>query len=162
MKTSHRPDYLSYTVPCPLNAGKMKQVVAFVKHWMNLAEKEASWQWTHFFQTGGSEGFQSSANAGWSRPWVNAGESTVTLAQQIMAQVAGQLKGHLGQVENTFARLVAGSSLSDNDRHRLFSLNRKHLWLFKGAVKSPVAGEDVLSDGIRRLGRKIFHRALSS
>lgn len=156
-----RPDYLAYTVPCPLNAGKLAQVVDSVDHWRDLAEREAAWQWRHFFETGGRQGFQSSAKAGWSRPWVLSGESSVTLAQQVMAQVAGQLKGHTGNVENTFVRLVAGSSLSADDKHRLFSLNRWQVWLFKGSVKSPIAGEQVLSDPIRFLGRKLFHRALS-
>ena len=93
-----RPDYLAYTVPCPLNAGKLARVVDFVKHWRGLATREAAWQWRHFFTTGGGEGFQASARAGWTREWVTSGDSTVTLAQQVMAQVAGQLTGHLGQV----------------------------------------------------------------
>jgi len=75
--------------------------------------------------------------------------------------VAGQLTGHLGNVQNMFTRLVAGSSLSVDDKHRLFYLNRCRLWLFKGAVKSPITGEAVLSSDIRQLGRKLFHRALS-
>jgi putative transposase len=156
-----RPDYLAYTVPCPLNAGKLARVVDFVKHWRGLATREAAWQWRHFFTTGGSEGFQASARAGWTREWVTSRDSTVTLAQQVMAQVAGQLTGHLGNVQNTFTRLVSSSSLSADDKHRLFYLNRCRLWLFKGAVKSPVAGEDVLSRDVRQLGRKLFHRALA-
>ena len=155
------PDYLAYTVPCPLNAGKLAQVVAFVEHWRDLAEREAAWQWRQFFETGGPTGFQSSAKEGWTRPWVGSGESSVTLAQQVMAQVASQLKGYLGNVENTFVLLVAGSSLSPDDKHRLFSLNRWQLWLFRGAVKSPIAGEAALSEDVRFLGRKLFHRALS-
>ena len=74
-----RPDYLAYTVPCPLNAGKMAQVVGFVDHWRGLAKREAAWQWRHFFTTGGGEGFQASARAGWAREWVLSGDSTVTL-----------------------------------------------------------------------------------
>ena len=96
-----RPDYLAYTVPCPLNAGKLAQVVDFVNHWRGLATREAAWQWRHFFTTGGCDGFQASARAGWTREWVTSGDSTVTLAQQVMAQVAGQLTGHLGQVQVT-------------------------------------------------------------
>ena len=156
-----RPDYLATTVPCPLNAGKLAQVVDFVDHWRRLAKREAAWQWRHFFTTGGGEGFQASARAGWTREWVTSGDSTVTLAQQVMAQVAGQLTGHLGNVQNTFTRLVAGSSLSAPDKHRLFSLNRCRLWLFKGAVKSPITGEDVLPPDLRQLGRQIFRRALA-
>ena len=138
------PDYLAYCVPCPLNAGKLAQVVDFVEHWRDLAEREAAWQWRNFFETGGREGFQASAKAGWTRPWVASGEASVTLAQQVMSQVAGQLKGYLGNVENTFVRLVAGSSLSSDDKHRLFSLNRWQLWLFQGEVKSPLAKESVI------------------
>ena len=155
------PDYLAYCVPCPLNAGKLAQVVDFVEHWRDLAEREAAWQWRHFFETGGREGFQASAKAGWTRPWVASGEASVTLAQQVMSQVAGQLKGYLGNVENTFVRLVAGSSLSSDDKHRLFSLNRWQLWLFQGEVKSPLAKESVIPEHIRFLGRKVFHRALA-
>ena len=156
----HSPGYLAYTVPCPLNAGKLQEVVALVAHWRDLAGREAAWQWRHFFTTCGSDGFQASARAGWTRPWLMSGESTVTLAQQVMAQVAGQLTGHVGNVQNTFTRLVAGSTLSADDKHRLFYLNRCRLWLFKGAVKSPIAGEAVLSGGIRRLGHKLFHLSL--
>ena len=44
------PDYLAYTVPCPLNAGKLAQVEAFVNRWRELAGREAAWQWQRFFQ----------------------------------------------------------------------------------------------------------------
>ena len=50
------PDYLAYTIPCPLNAGKLVQVVAFVCKWRQLAEREAAWQWRQYFQTRGVEG----------------------------------------------------------------------------------------------------------
>ena len=73
----HRPDYLAYTVPCPLNAGKLQDVVALVTHWRGLAAREAAWQWQHFFTTGGSDGFQTAARAGWTRTWVTSGEGTV-------------------------------------------------------------------------------------
>ena len=155
------PDYLAYTIPCPLNAGKLIEVASFVRKWRQLAEREAAWQWRRYFQTRGLEGFEASATKGWTRAWVGSGEASVTLAQQVMAQVAGQLKGHIGQVENTFASLVARSSLSSDDKHRLFSLNRRQLWLAPCAVVSPIKGEAVLPEHIRKLGRKIFHRALN-
>ena len=155
------PDYLSYTIPSPLNAGKLIEVASFVRKWRQLAEREAAWQWRRYFQTRGLEGFEASATKGWKRAWVGSGEASVTLAQQVMAQVAGQLKGHIGQVENTFASLVARSSLSSDDKHRLFSLNRRQLWLAPCAVVSPIKGEAVLPEHIRKLGRKIFHRALN-
>ena len=78
-----------------------------------------------------------------------------------MAQVAGQLKGHLGNVQNTFVELVAKSSLSSEDKHRLFYLNRCRLWLAPCAVKSPVKGEAHLSEVVRALGRQVFRKALS-
>ena len=78
-----------------------------------------------------------------------------------MAQVAGQLKGHLGNVQNTFVELVAKSALSSDDKHRLFVLNRCKLWLAPCAVKSPVKGEVHLSEAIRALGRQVFRKALS-
>ena len=155
------PDYLAYTIPCQLNAGKLVQVVDYVRKWRQLAEREAAWQWKNYFQTRGVEGFEASATKGWTRPWIGSGEASVTLAQQVMAQVAGQLKGHIGQVENTFASLVARSSLPSDDKHRLFSLNRRQLWLAKCAVLSPIKGEAVLPEHIRKLGRKIFRRALA-
>ena len=155
------PDYLAYTVPCPLNAGKLAQVEAFVNRWRELAGREAAWQWQRFFQTRAMEGFEASARQGWSRPWVGSGESSVTLAQQVMAQVAGQLKGHLGNVQNTFVELVAKSALSSDDKHRLFVLNRCKLWLAPCAVKSPIKGEAHLSQAIQALGRQVFRKALS-
>ena len=159
MRTS--PDYLAYTVPCPLNAGKLAQVEAFVNRWRELAGREAAWQWQRFFQTRAMDGFEASARQGWSRPWVGSGESSVTLAQQVMAQVAGQLKGHLGNVQNTFVELVAKSALSSDDKHRLFVLNRCKLWLAPCAVKSPIKGEAHLSQAIQALGRQVFRKALS-
>ena len=47
----HRPDYLAYTVPCPLNAGKLQGVIALVEYWRALAAREVSWQWRYFFST---------------------------------------------------------------------------------------------------------------
>ena len=159
MRTS--PDYLAYTVPCPLNAVKLAQVEAFVNRWRKLAGREAAWQWQRFFQTRAMDGFEASARQGWTRPWITSGESSVTLAQQVMAQVAGQLKGHLGNVQNTFVELVAKSALSSDDKHRLFVLNRCKLWLAPCAVKSPIKGEAHLSEAIRALGRQVFRKALS-
>ena len=69
------PDYLAYTVPCPLNAGKLAQVEAFVERWRKLAGREAAWQWQRFFQTRAMDGFEASARQGWSRPWVVSGEA---------------------------------------------------------------------------------------
>ena len=155
------PDYLAYTVPCPLNTVKLAQVEAFVNRWRELAGREAAWQWQRFFQTRGVNGFEASARQGWTRPWIASGESSVTLAQQVMAQVAGQLKGHLGNVQNTFVELVAKSSLSSDDKHRLFVLNRCKLWLAPCAVKSPIKGEAHLSQAIQALGRQVFRKALS-
>ena len=154
------PDYLAYTVPCPLNSGKLAQVASFVKHWRALAARESAWQWRRFFETRGTKGLESVARAGWSRPWVASGDSTVTLAQQVMAQVAGQLQGYLGNVENTFMRLVAGSTLLPADKRRLFFLNRCNLWLAPGAVKDAAKPGYSLSPELRGLGRALFRQAL--
>jgi len=63
----YHPDYLAYTVPCPLNAGKLVQVVDYVRKWRLLAEREATWQWKNYFQNRGVEGFEASATKGWKR-----------------------------------------------------------------------------------------------
>jgi len=83
------PDGLACTVSCPLNPGNLKQVVAFVRLWRQLAAREAAWPWQYSMARTDSPGFQSTAPAGRTRPWVNSGECNVTLGQQMMAQVAG-------------------------------------------------------------------------
>jgi len=105
--------------------------------------------------------FQSTAAAGWTRPWVASGTCTVTLGQQIMAQVAGQLKGHIGQIENTFKELVAHSTLSKDDKHRLFVPNRGHRWWTKGPVPSPILEELTMPEATLKWARQIFRRALA-
>jgi len=85
----------------------------------------------------------------------------VTLGQQIMAQVAGQLKGHIGQIENTFKELVAHSPLSKDDKHRLFVPNRGHRWLAQEAVLSPILEELTMPEATPKWARQLFRRALA-
>jgi len=55
-------------VPCPLNAGRLAEVVAYVVRWRQLAKREAAWQWRYFFETRGRHRFEASARAGWTHP----------------------------------------------------------------------------------------------
>jgi hypothetical protein len=116
------PDYLAHTVPCPLHPGKSKRVVAFAHLRCRQAAREAVRQWQYFMCCIHASEFQSAASTGWTRPWVTSGSCVMTLGQQIMAHVVGQLKDHIGQTETTFRVPVAHRTLSDNDKHQLTML----------------------------------------
>jgi hypothetical protein len=57
------------------------------------------------------------AAKGWNRPWVASGILTTSHGQMVMAQVAASLQGYFGNVMNTYAGLVSGSTLNPTIRH---------------------------------------------
>lgn len=173
--TKSSPQWRTDALACPLNAGKLAKVRALVRAMRKTAGMEANLQW-HRFYRGGWQGFEAMAKKGWSRPWVNDGSISTTYAQMVMAQVAGQLKGHWGNVKNTYTQLVSGSSLPPELRHQLHSINVRAAWFSKGevVVKQDVWGKEgnagrlvrkkkdvVVSEDIRALARCLIRRAMT-
>ena len=161
---SNAPVYRTYVLPCPANAGKVKALAQWVATWRELAELEKAYQLRRFRMSGGQLGLESAATQGWTRPWVQDGRCSTTMAQQIMAQVADQLKGHLGLLKNAVQSLISEQSKAEgwdaNERYRLYSLNRRGLWWARGDVASPIAGEATLPADILRAGRRLLLTAL--
>ena len=168
------PQWRTDALACPLNTGKLAKVMELVRAMRKTAEMEAALQW-HRFYRGGWQGFEAMAKKGWSRPWVNDGSMSTTHAQMVMAQVAGQLKGHWGNVKNTYTQLVSGSSLPPEHRHQLHSINVRSAWFLKSEVvvkqdvweKKGKSGrlvrkkkDVVVSEDIRALARCLIRRAL--
>ena len=160
----HTPVYRTYLMQCPANAGKIEVVANWVKQWRELANLERDYQIARFYRTEGKQGLELSATKGWSRPWLQDGRCSTTMAQQIMAQVCAQLKGHLGILKNAVQGLISEQAKEHawdaNERHRLYSLNRHGLWLARNGVKSPIKGENSLTTTTLRQGRKILFQAL--
>ena len=169
------PQWRTDALACPLNAGKLAKVRELVRAMRKTAGMEASLQW-HRFYRGGWQGFEAMAKKGWSRPWVNDGSISTTHAQMVMAQVAGQLKGHWGSVKNTYTQLVSGSRLAPDLRHQLHSINVRSAWFSKGEVVVKqdvweVSGVNerrvlkkknvVVSEDIRALARCLIRRAMA-
>ena len=169
------PQWRTDALACPLNEGKRAKVTALVRALRKTAGRESHLQW-HRFYRGGWQGFESMATKGWTRPWVNDGSLSTTHAQMVMAQVAGQLKGHWGNVKNTYTRLVAGSSLPPEIRHQLHSINVRSAWFLKSPVvvkqdvwevsanrSKPVRKKNdvVVADDIRALARCLIRRAMA-
>jgi putative transposase len=162
----YRADMLN----CPLNAGKMAKVRALMEQLRAVADHEAAHQWQRFFHSRWT-GFETVAKKGWSRPWVKDQRLPAIFGQMVMHQISGALVGHLGQVKNTYTRLVSGSSLPSHLRHQLHSLNRRELWFSKSPVtvkqvdrNSPGASKPVsveISDDVRHLARGLIRKALS-
>ena len=161
---SNTPVYRTYVLPCPANAGKVKALAQWVATWRELAEMEKAYQLRRFRMSGGQLGLESSATQGWTRPWVQDGRCSTTMAQQIMAQVADQLKGHLGLLKNAVQSLISEQSKAEgwdaNERYRLYSLNRRYLWWARDHVKSPIEGEASLPKNTLRTGRRLLLMAM--
>lgn len=173
--TKPAPQYRTDTLVCPLNAGKLAKVRDLVTVMRKIAEEESDLQWRRFYR-GGWQGFESMATKGWSRPWVEEERFSVTHAQMVMAQVAGQLKGHWGNVKNRYTKLVSGSSLPANIRHQLHSINARSLWFSPHPVKvkqdtwQAGGGKGgklvrksqvvVVADEIRALAKTLIRRAM--
>ena len=154
---SHTPVYRTYLLPCPANPGKVEAIAAWVTRWRELATLERDYQIAHFRKTGGKQGLHNKVEQGWTRPWVQDGRCSVTMAQQIMSQVCAQLKGHVEILKNAVQALI-GEQARDpdnawdaNERHRLYSINRHGLWWARGGVKSPIAGETCIPKGSVRV-----------
>ena len=111
------------------------------------------------------------ARKGWTRPWVQCKELPTSYAQMVMAQVGSALKGHFGNVRNTYTELVSRSSLSPSVRHQLHSLNRRGLWFATGPVTIQQDRPDskgklkkalvVIPTEVMRLARCLIRRALA-
>ena len=161
---SNTPVYRTYVLPCPANAGKVKALAQWVATWRELAELEKAYQLRRFRMSGGQLGLESAATQGWTRPWVQDGRCSTTMAQQIMAQVADQLKGHLGLLKNAVQSLISEQSKAEgwdaNERYRLYSLNRRYLWWARDHVKSPIEGEASLPKNTLRTGRRLLLMAM--
>lgn len=128
------PIYRTDLLACPLNAGKLQSVAALLDRVRTCAEQEAKLQWGLFYR-GRYGPFEATATAGWTRPWCtteNPNERLpVSYAQMVMAQVAGSLKGFIGNVQNTYTRLVShcpSTQITPAQRHQLHALNRAQAW----------------------------------
>jgi len=116
------PIYRADTLACPLNAGKLAKVRALVEQLREVADREAAHQWQRFFRSRWT-GFETVAKKGWTRAWVKDKRLPAIFGQMVMSQVSAALVGHLGNVKNTYTRLVSGSSLPSHVRHQLHSLS---------------------------------------
>ena len=166
------PVYRTDTLACPLNWGKLAQVRNLVHRLRDTASKEAALQWQMFHRSGWRD-FETMARKGWTRPWVQQKTLPAILAQMVMAQVGAALKGHFGNVRNTYTQLVSRSSLSPSVRHQLHSLNRRGLWFATGPVTIQQDRPDpvrpgklkktsvVIPEEVMRLARCLIRRALA-
>lgn len=160
----YTPAYRTYLLQCPANAGKIEAIENWVKQWRELAHLERDYQVARFYRTKGKQGLEMSATKGWGRPWVQDGRCSTTMAQQIMAQVCAQLKGHLGLLKNTVQVLISEQAKEHawdaNEKHRLYSLNRHGLWLANKDVKSPIKDETSTPKSTLMRCRKLLFQAL--
>lgn len=174
MPSPSSPVWRTDTLVCPLHASKLKKVVRLIRVLRRHAALEAAWQWDRF-RRGRWSGFESVAKAGWTRPWVTDGSLSVTHAQLVMAQVAGQLHSHFSNVQNSYTKLVTGSALEPALRHQLHSINVRELWFHEGPVvvnqevttvhedgTETTAPTDVtVSPELRQVARCLIRKALS-
>lgn len=164
------PVYRADTLACPLNAGKLAKIRVLVEQLRAVADREAAHQCQRFFRSSWT-GFETVAKKGWSRPWVKDQRLPAIFGQMVMHQISAALVGHLGNVKNTYTRLVSGSSLPSHLRHPLDSLNRRELWFSKSPVtvkqvdrNCPSASKPVsveISDEVMHLARGLIRKALS-
>jgi hypothetical protein len=171
---SAQPQWRTDHLPCPLNAGKLLSVTQLIVAMRQCATLESALQWQQFHRKHWT-GFESMASKGWNRPWVKSGKLTTGYGQMVMAQVAGSLQGYFGNVRNTYASLVSGSTLSSTIRHQLHSINRQQAWFQVGAVtveqvtiSANAAGKTmqhkakaIIGDEVRDLARALIRRAIS-
>ena len=166
------PVYRTDTLACPLNSGKLTQMRNPVHRLRATAAREAGLQWQMFHRNGWRD-FETMARKGWTRPWIQTKEIPTTYAQMVMAQVGAALKGHFGNVRNTYTEMVSRSSLSPSVRHQLHSLNRRGLWFATGPVTIQQDRPDsdrpwklnktsvVIPEEVMRLARCLIRRALA-
>ena len=163
---SHTPVYRTYLLQCSANPGKVEAIAAWVAQWRELATLERDYQIAHFRKTGGKQGLHNKVEQGWTRPWVQDGRCSVTMAQQIMSQVCAQLKGHVEILKNAVQALIGeqargpDNAWDANERHRLYSVNRHGPWWARGGVKSPIAGETCIPKATLRQCRKLLLQAM--
>lgn len=76
-------------------------------------------------------------------------------AQMLRRQVVGQIRSWTSNRANEFRDMVEASSLDDRTRHALHAVNVRQAWYTPAPVTIGSA-QEVVSDDVRRLARRIF------
>lgn len=133
-----------------MNRGKEARVRALLRTWRRVATLEARFQWRHFFETGG---FQTSGPARF------ADQVTARQHQMIRDQVVGQLGSWLGNRQSEFTAIVMRSSLREEIRHQLHTVNRWKAWF----SREPLTMKDgtLVPAEVRVLARRLMRRVMA-
>jgi len=155
-KHKYLPVYRTDLLPSNLTASKKAQVLELIKAYRKGAVLLGHEQWRLFFETG-------RFNKNYDVDDKTTFASVIGAANRVQMcryQVVGQLESWISNRANEFRNIVTRSTLSDDIKHMLYTINRTRTWFFRGDVVMRDTGE-IIPLEVRKLARTIMHHVMS-
>lgn len=132
------------------NAGKQEALKALVFEWRKMAQVLAAEQWDLYYREG-------RCNSKYVLKYPNSPLGGARV-QMYRFQVVGILTGYLKSLAFQFKEVVASSTLSSNQKHKLYRINKAMAW----NQQEPPTFEKppFVDDEDMKLARRIFRRLL--
>ena len=148
------PVYRTDLLPSNLTASKKAQVLELIRAWRKGAVLLAHEQWRLFFETGLFDRFYYNPNK-----FISVIGNSNRI-QMCCRQVVSQLQCWISNRANEFRDTVKHSTLNNDIKHMLYTINRTRAWFFRGDVVMKETGE-IIPLEIRKLARSIMRHIMS-
>ena len=129
-----------------MNDGKAKKVADFMRDFRAVATAVGAVQWRLFFEKGATNGRYPAKHLN-----PICGAAPVQMASY---QVVEQLDSWISNRANEFIDIVRYSSLPDETRKALYTINRRKAWFNREPIND-------IADDVRRLARSLMRHAMS-
>ena len=154
-KHKHLSVYRTDLLPSNLTASKKAQVLELIRAWRKGAILLGREQWRFFFETGQFDRMYDTDKITFASVIGNS-----CRVQMCRRQVVGQLQGWISNRANEFSEVVKHSTLNDDIKHMLHTINRTRTWFFRGDVVMRETGE-IIPPEVRKLARSIMKHIMS-
>jgi len=154
-KYKHLPVYRTDLLPSNLMASKKAQILELIRAWRKGAILLGREQWRLFFETGEFDKMYDMDKITFASVIGNSGR-----VQMCRRQLVGQLQSWISNRSNEFTDIVKRSTLNDDIKHMLHTINRTETWFFRGDVVMRDAGE-IIPLEVRKLARSIMRHIMS-
>jgi putative transposase len=154
-KHKHLPVYRTDLLPSNLTASKKAQVLELIRAYRKGAVLLGHEQWRLFFETG-----RFNKNYDVDKTTFVSVIGAANRVQICRWQVVGQLQSWISNRANEFRDTVKYSTLNDDIKHMLHTINRTGTWFFRGDVVIRDTGE-IIPPEVRKLARTIMRHIMS-
>ena len=151
IRSVHRTDLLASN----LTASKEAALIEVVRAWRKGAVLLATEQWRFFFETG-----RLRKNNDNDKQKFSDVIGAANRVQMCRWHVVGQLQSWISNRANEFREMVKHSSLDDDTKHMLHTVNVLGVWFGRETLVMRESGIEV-PETVRRLGRQIMRQCMS-